>query len=147
MRSISFLFAVLVGCASGESMPNENGCITAGVSYNFHYSQLSGTCGSLYDQSVNIPLTGQLVILSNDNNDNCSLGDSFHYEGCSTYVDERCNLVTDGGFTTINQVGRINWLEDGSYGEGLVTFKLSSQKIGTCVSEYKVSATRLRRIF
>jgi hypothetical protein len=133
MRStfaVAFGLLTLIACG-GSSNNQANPCATKGATYLATFTEVSGTCGPIPSQVVNVNPDGTITDTSNET---CA---SVYQQGC-TATRNSCTWSSQGfNFTSTSSV---TFASDGASASGIVT--LSASGAGSCAETYNVSYVR-----
>jgi hypothetical protein len=137
MRKALFVLSwgLLVACSSnssGTSTPSANPCATKNATYLETLTQVSGNCGPIASQVVNISAEGTVVLPAQVT---CA---SLTETGCTTRATD-CTLTTQG--VTFTETFESTFASDGSSATGIVTLTGSANG-GSCTSTYDITMTR-----
>lgn len=143
MKFKVFICAFLIGCGSsdddvksGTPLTSYNPCLTKGASYLIHMQQVSGDCGNVADQVLNISSSGNLpqsttnVVCDSSELDKCTIMNT----NCTFQIDKDCSA----SYTSTMTIA-----DDGASGSGFETITIKCNDGSWCQSTYKVTATRI----
>lgn len=139
MRISSAVVLILLGAACASNPKPTAGpasCVVPGATYEIHTEEVSGDCGPVHDDLVNVSNDG-----SSEHNAEvgCVLGSDDHLDGCTSYLDRVCQ-IGDGLSVTVHGKSTFDAKGHGSALQSLVYTK-DGQVI--CSSNYRLTYTPL----
>jgi hypothetical protein len=129
-KCVAGLLFALAACG-GSSNPEANSCATKGATYLVTFTEVSGNCGPVASQIVNVNPDGTIT---NPNNITCA-GSSV--QGC-TINNNACTYSSQGYNVTFTT--SVTFSSDGASASGLESFSISGA--GSCTETYRVSYLR-----